>query len=327
MRARLLTNPVTEISLISLFAFLLSLSLALFSSSIALANSTGDQLESDLATMLLMQDLGLTNHPQAAETHREIVSDGANDTVEVSLYANIVGDIHLLIKGPHGFLTSNQRYITLLIASGIYTGKESIGLLSQLPGVVLVGIDYPNSIQSILTDPQNAFQFLRRTPGNIALSLEWLSRQSWVEGRGPSAMGVSLGGLFLPVALRMAQKLGVVIPRNVFAFTGSDLITIASNNLKNSVADNIKGPLLQLVSGLTLLNDPRLHLPFVPGDHLVVRADNDQTIPASSTDQLFDLLQGSKQSVVLHGGHIGSDTPDLISATESAILAWIDQGF
>ena len=176
-------------------------------------------------------------------------------------------------------MSSNKRYVTLLVASGIYTGKDSIALLAQLPNVVLVGIDYPDTIQRVLNDPQTAFQFLRRTPGDIALSLEWLSRQPWVEGRGPSAMGVSLGGLFLPVALRMAQKLGVNIPRSIFAFTGADLMTIATNNLKDAVGADMLPTVLKLIAGLTYLDDPQMHLPFVPGNHLVVRSDNDQNNP------------------------------------------------
>ena len=294
---------------------------------VAFADSSLDFFKSEIATALLMKDLGLIDRPQASELQRTLTTDGVSDTVVVDLHQNLVGAIHLMIKGPHGFLDSGSRYITLLVASGIFTGKDSIAILSQLPNVVLVGIDYPDTIQRVLKDPQTAFQFLRRTPGDIALSLEWLSRQTWVEAKGPSAMGVSLGGLFLPVALRMAQHLGVNIPRSIFAFTGADLVTIAANNLKSDVGADMMPTVLKLIGGLTYLDDPQMHLPFVPGNHLVVRADADQTIPSGSTDRLFELLNGSKKTVILHGGHINSNTPDLIAGTEAAVLSWINSGF
>ncbi len=326
MRASLFARHLNLLSLI-LISSLWIAALPNFAMADSLADLfSADLVKSEIATTLLMKDLGLIDRSRASETHRALTSDGISDTVEVNLHQNLVGDIHLLVKGPHGFLDSGSRYITLLVASGIYTGKDSIALLSQLPNVILVGIDYPDTIQKVLKDPQTAFQFLRRTPGDIALSLEWLSRQSWVEARGPSALGVSLGGLFLPVALHMAQRLGVNVPRSIFAFTGADLVTIAANNLKDDVSSDMMPTVLRLISGLTYLDDPQMHLPFLRGNHLVVRADADLTIPSTSTDRLFELLNGSKQSVTLHGGHINSHTPELITGTENAILNWVGNG-
>ena len=293
----------------------------------ARANGFGDFFRSEAATLLLMKDLGLDTHPDADELGRTITSTGDSDLVDVDLKQSQVGEIHILAKGPHGFASSGARFTTMLIVSGVFTGRDSIALLAQLPGVVVVGIDYPSSIPVIAHDPELAFQFLRKTPGSIALSLRWLSRQSWVESQGPSAMGISLGGLFLPVALRMTEHLGVNVPRSIFAFTGADLVTVAAANLKGAVSDDVRGPLLNLIATLTALDDPRMHLPFITGNHLVVRADQDQTIPPSATDDLYRLLQNPKQSVTLHGGHINTNTPVLIQQTEDAIVQWMGLKF
>lgn len=287
------------------------------------AQTSERDLKSQLATMLLLRDMGL-NEPARAVRIETVSQDLLEDYVSVELKHERAGDIRLLMKGPRGFLSSGARSLrAMLLVSGFFTGQESVRLLGEIPGAVIVGFQYPYGADDFGRDPSKIAQFLRQSPAQIALALQWLASQPWAAPKGLIATGVSLGGLILPSALHLAQEMGVNVPRGVFVCTGAHLTPIIESNLRPYLGeDNARTAALGLAN-LTTLHDPKIHLPYLKGSFLSLRTDKDEVIPASSTLLLEELLP-VVTSVVLEGPHINPDQTRVIEQTRRTILRWLN---
>jgi hypothetical protein len=296
--------------------------LVLLSSVMANSQSTERDFRAEISTALLIQDLDLSQ--PARLTRVDLSSDSDADYVSIRLEHPRAGQINLLLRGPTGFMSANHRSLrSLLLVSGFFTGKESVRLLEAIPRTVIVGYQYPYKADDFARDPALIAQFLRQTPGQIALALQWISGQPWAAPKGLITAGVSLGGLILPTALHMAQKMNVQIPRTVFVCTGAHLTPILESLLRPSLGNAKARQIAMGVANLTALHDPKLHLPYLKGSFLSIRTDRDQVIPESSTLLLEDLLP-VVTSVVLPGPHINPDQTEVIRQTRETILRWLN---
>lgn len=281
-------------------------------------------LLSKLATYTLMQNLKLSPLALRQTEIQEITTDQDIDIVKMLVHSEALPSVQLFLRGPAGFLTATDySYQTLFIASGFFTGASGVQLLGDIPKTVVIGYEYPYSTASILQDPAKLLHTFRVTAGQIALSLKWVTQQKWVKPNKTIAMGVSLGGLFLPTALHIAQEMNVSVSHVVFGFTGADLKAILTNNLKDQVSTNIADSLSFVIPAVNALNDPQLHLPYLKGQFLVVHAEQDQVIPREATEELFDLLPQPKSKIMLQGKHIDTTQTELIMQTKNAILSWL----
>ena len=277
-----------------------------------------------MATRFLMKDLGFKKTPAAALSGQRIQSERGYDLVEVTLDHPEAGQIKLLMKGPSGFINQTSRSLNcIFLVSGFFTGREAVKLMGDTGETVIVGLEYPYKLKDFVTKPENILQFVRQTPGQIALSLKYLSEQRWMDPQGLISMGVSLGGLFLPSGLHIAQMMGVEVPRSIFAFTGAHLTPIIEQSLEGQVPSEVAQYIAYTFANLTTLHDPKLHLPRLDGSFLVIRADEDKTIPLASSQMLEDLLPEDKKVAVVHGPHINTDQTEVIRQTQEAIGRWL----
>ena len=300
--------------------FILLMSFSLNSSAFEIKKTE----KADSAIRFLMQDLGFKKNADGVETYRVVQTDRGYDTAEITLNHPEAGEIKLLMKGPAGFLTRTNRSLNcIFLVSGFFTGREAVKLMGDTGNTVIVGYEYPYKMKDFATNPADLVQFVRKTPGQIALGLKYVSEQRWLEPSGLISMGVSLGGLFLPSALHMAQVLGVDVPRSIFAFTGAHLTPILEQNLEREIPSEIAQYIAYTFANLTALHDPKLHLPRLQGSFLVISADQDKTIPFASTQLLIDLLGEDKKYAVVHGPHINTDQKEVIKQTQEVVGRWL----
>jgi len=173
-------------------------SVFLFSSSIL-------QASSDPLLDFLLKDSGLVGSQVGAlpvqSTSMPDPKSG-QEFVQMQVSHPVLGAIKFLLRGPQGFRSSGKQFKLLIVAAGIRSGQETVRLLSAREDWIVAGFEYPESIGSISADPSKIARFIRFSSGHLALMNLYLSQQSWVQKEKMGIVGISLGGLFLPSALR-----------------------------------------------------------------------------------------------------------------------------
>jgi hypothetical protein len=271
----------------------------------------------------LIRDGGLLRPLAELQVTESVEQAQGFEQVAITLTHPTSGKVRLLLKGVEGFREQrSQRFKTLLLVSGFDTGAASVRLLGDIPNAVLVGFQYPFGLEDFEKNPQAFLEFFRRTPAHIALALQWLSGQPWVDRQGLVAVGVSLGGIFLPSSLFLAQKLGAAPSHTIFICTGADLKQIAKIHLEGMIASRADD-LGRAITWATLPLNPQIYLPLLSGNFLSLRTDHDQTIPLASSLRLESLLRGPLTVQVLAGPHIDVDQDDVIAQVKSAIRNWL----
>ena len=287
-------------------------------------------IKAEIATRILMKDSGLSKDGTLHLVSQNVMTESGLDFVEQTLTQEKVGQVKILLRGPHGFMDDKKNsYRCLFMASGFFTGKDGVKLLSPIANTVLVGYEYPYQLQDAQKDPKVIYKFLRQTPLQIASALQWLTQsystfeQGWMDNDGLYVIGVSLGGLFLPSSLDIASRLNVPIQGTIFAYTGADLAPVVVKAIHDQVPSDVAKVAGQAVAGLTALHDPRIHLPFLQGKFLVIRATEDQVFPIESGMLLEQLLPQPKTVRLVPGGHINTDQPDTIKMVQKIVSDWI----
>lgn len=298
------------------------------------ANSFGasalEELQSQWTTQLLMEDLKLSASTQIRAVEKTIKNEKFYDTVELTLQtwqdAERVGNVRLFISGPKGFLSNRSaNYPCLFVTAGFFTGRNSIKLIGAIQNTVLVGYEYPATMAGIQKNPLQFIQFLRQTPGQIAVALKWISQQAWLNPNNLYAMGVSLGGLFLPASLHIAQEMDVQVSKTIFGFSGAHLAPVLNQVLISQIPDErARREIVHAASNLTALHDPKLHVPFLKGSFLTIRADQDQIFPRESSATLESLLPQPTWNRVVRGPHIDEKQLDVIAQTREIVKSWLE---
>lgn len=284
-----------------------------------------DAFKAEIIAQLMKQDLGLDRDPVGRVSGIRSSIENGFEFVEVTLEHERLGATRLLLRGPAGFLLRRDRSLaTLLLVSGFFTGKQSVRLLGTGGDEVVAGLEYPHGIEDFTRDPGSVLQMVRKTPGQIALALNWLVRQPWVRTGRLVPVGVSLGGLFLPSALALAQKSGSGPLPAVFVCTGAHLTPILESHLRGRAPEPLVRAFVHAMANLTSLHDPKVHLPFLEGSFLSLRTESDEVIPLESSLKLEELLPGPKKSVVLPGPHINEGRDEIIQGVQQEIRRWVE---
>lgn len=278
--------------------------------------------KAQMAAKTIHFELGIKAYPLAVPTIVNLVrEDSTMQIYQIRLDHSVAGRISLMLKGPKGFLHEQARDLRgLMVVSGFFTGEQSVNLIGELDGKVVIGFEYPYNADDFLNDPGAILQFVRKTPAQIALALGWLSRQPWMHPQGLSIMGVSLGGIFMPAGLHVSQLMGIEMEKTIYVCTGVNLTAILAENLKSYVPPFLLSPIISLLAAPMVLADPKLHIPELKGSSLVIQTDRDTVIPIESQQELWSLLNSPKQQIVLPGPHVNPEQTELISLIQKAVL-------
>lgn len=298
--------------MIRLVLSLLILSVGLFSQA---EIDKEHQQKSDAAIEILARSLEINDLNRKMQVvSDQVVIKGDREIHSISLYQDQVGTTEILLSAPLGYATTGKKYALLFISAGFFSGKDAIKLIPDAEDKILIGYQYPTTKEKIEKDPSLFPKTLRIVPGQIALTLEWLMMNPAVDTTRFHVMGVSLGSLFLPVSLHLAQKRNVTPTTTLLCFGGADLGLVIDQALENSqpiLRDIAKA----LLGTLTAIHDPRLHLPYLKGSFFTVYATEDSIFPRETSLLQYDLLPEPKELHWVQGPHIDENQASVIYQT------------
>ncbi len=226
--------------------------------------------------------------------------------------------IRVSLRFPQNF-DSNKKYPTVLLLGGTRSALETIARLPSVGENILVTFQYPSINQ--LEPLKSLDRDLKTMPAQITSLLMWLNQQEWVDSFRLSAVGVSFGGLVLPVSLTMAQSLGVHVNSVVFAYTGGELAHLIA---QNSGAGQRERNLIE--NGLllpSLLVDPVIFLPHLQGRFLLIMSEEDEIFGPLSTQAFIRATPEPKEVILIDGEHISAHNQELIEQLMGFSFEWL----
>ena len=208
-----------------------------------------------------------------------------------------------------------------IILGGPYTGREAARLVGDTHGIVVAAISYP-----FAGNPRpDAATFLREipairgafldTPPAIMLALDHLLRLPGVDTSRVEAIGVSLGAPFVCVAGAIDGRI-----TRVWAVHGSGG---SYQPLEANMQRTIRFAPLRMVAAAianVIISGPRLDPVrwvgrIAPRPFVMVNATDDERLPRSAVDALYQAAHEPKERVWMTGIHVHGD-----SATISRIV-------
>ncbi len=292
---------------------LFSLLVGFFTANVS-ANSASLRLE------FIQKNLEFDKYKQVHLVSFEVLS---SDLLRVSVERGNSGPITLLMKGP-AYFWEHSNYPILFISSGFDAGAKSLNLIQEDLGAILVGMDYSTTKKDIERDPSLFLKMIRTTPGQIVAAIQWIQEQKWYNKKlGLHYMGISLGSLFMPVSLSLAQKNGIYVSSEIFGFGGTDIGQIFEHHLRPLLGNEWSLNIKNAVELITLFYEPRLYLQELKAPNLLIFAKKDQIFPYTSMEKLIQLTPDPKKIVWIDGQHIDVDRPEVISETIQIVAQWL----
>ena len=212
-------------------------------------------------------------------------------------------------------LVDSGRALPLaLILGGPYKGREAARMVGDTRGTVVAAISYP-----FTGNPRpDAATFLREipkirgafldTPPALMLALDYLLRQPYVDRSSVEAIGVSLGAPFVCIAGALDQRI-----TRVWAIHGSGgSYTPLEANMKRTIRF---APLRKLAAAIAnvIIAGPRLDpVRWVgrisPRAFVMVSATDDERLPRTAVDALYEAAREPKERVWMSGAHVHGDS-------------------
>lgn len=269
---------------------------------------------------------GANSQFTSGRIERAIVSQTEDFVTErIRLDTLAFGRAEFFKRTPRG--PEAQAWPTLVLLSGLHIGKNSLDLVPPIKGLSVVTMDYPFDMARPTEKIIEALpkDYLRIQAQVMALFL-WLKSIPEVDADKIVSLNISFGSFVVPQALVSLQKFGFVPAATVFAFGGSDFISVleyhlAKKNLDPQVQDLARVQLSRLKKQIR----PEQHLPRLKGPFLVVLGTEDEVVPPSVSRSTFNALQEPKTLLELPVGHINSDQPEIIQSSLSGILRWLQE--
>lgn len=279
------------------------------------------KLKSDSVALLLSNQLQVRT-PMTLSAENISIKDN-REFHELTFSHPASGTAKILISGPVGFSQAGKVYPVLFVMSGFQTGAQSLALIGDPGEYVLVGYQYPYTAEEMLEAPERLSQSFILTIGQVVGLWKWLSTQAWADAKKISTLGVSLGSLFMPVSLRVAEFQKFTPYKVIFAFGGADVTSVIVQELSPRLPESARAGFSNLVENATNLIAPKTHLSYLKGSFLVIRGLRDEVFPKESGEQLENLLPQPKTIVHLDTKHINVDTYDIIQPTIKAIYSFL----
>ena len=279
---------------------------------------------SDLAISAIAQSLNFNQASTVSVSRATTTYTESRELIEFVLHNSNSGETQILVSGPKGFTQSPNAFSTLFISAGFMSGQSTVGLVENPGDTILVGYQYPFDKHQIQADPSLLYKSMLLVPGQMALAISWLSKQSFVNTNKFHVMGVSLGSLLLPVTLRLNQMQNVIPTSTLLCFGGSEYGLVFDHVLSQIVKEKIlRGALVNGLANLLAPYNPKLHLPHLQGPFFTLYAEEDQIFPKVASLEQFALLPEPKEMHWITGPHIDVDQPEQIAKTMELIKEFI----
>lgn len=292
----------------------------------AYAQSEGDYLRAQLALKLVQENLRLDEKDLKFKVVKTTETEENGRLLrKVSLNHPEAGTANILINAPRDFDKADKRFPVIFITAGFVTGSNAIRFLPTRDDLILIGFDYPTTPEEIQKDPSLLTKAIRIIPGQMALTLEWLKEQSWTNPYSIHPVGVSLGSLFLPISLKLAEARGFIPRSTSLMFGGAHLQPVLETLIGGNVPPQVAKPTIDLILSVTAPYDPKMYLPLLRGPFLHVFGSDDNIFPRSTSVMQFVLLPQPKESHEIQGVHIDPSQPQIVKEAAEIFLRFLEK--
>lgn len=241
---------------------------------------------------------------------------------EVRALNSITLTISMPVERPEG-----ARYPVVYMLPGLYSEKDITSYVQNVGNTIVVSYQYAfgNLNPALVTKVNNVGRNILAVPAQVSASMKWLKDQTWVDPTRVSLMGVSLGGVFLPLCQRFMNSQGISVYSSVIAYAGTDLQEIFSHSVESRMGSKESKVAMNVLKVFFTPLEPKTHLPYLTGKFLVIYGNEDGYMAPDNSIALYNLLPGSKDLIGLAGGHINSKKPEAISLLNEAAFGWLQQ--
>lgn len=258
------------------------------------------------------------------------VIEGASSFQDVRITARSGLVVNLNVRRQ---LSDSGRPLPLaVILGGHVTGSAAARLVGETPGVAVAAVSYPftgnpkpGTATFLREIPKIRGAFLD-TPPAIMLALDYLESRQDVDGRRIEGIGVSLGAPFITIAASMDRRFS-----RVWALHGSGG---SYAPLEASMRRTIKSAPLRAVAATianVIIAGPRLApekwvADIAPRPFIMVNASEDERLPRSAVDVLYDSAAEPKEMMWMSGKHIHADRETIERLVQIVMTRIADQG-
>lgn len=227
---------------------------------------------------------------------------------------------------------SGRRLPLAVILGGHVTGSAAARLVGETPGVAVAAISYPftgnpkpGTATFLREIPKIRGAFLD-TPPALMLALDYLESRDDVDGRRIEGIGVSLGAPFITIAAAMDPRFS-----RVWALHGSGG---SYAPLEASMRRTIKSAPLRAMAATianVIIAGPRLApekwvADVAPRPFIMVNASEDERLPRSAVDVLYESAAEPKEMMWMSGKHIHADRETIERLVRIVMTRIADQG-
>lgn len=246
---------------------------------------------------------------------------GNRDRLIVKLSDDSGRPFRLVIDGPQDFTSSPHP--VLFVSAGFFAGTQPVDLMKDDSDFVIAAFEYSDHPHDLMSQPEELVNILKQVPARLFFSVRWLQQQNWVAHDQVHILGLSLGSLYLPVALRLLQSYKIPFASFINGFGGAEVRTPFFHVLQGYLDDEKAGIAADLVETLTAPFDPAIYLPRLKGPKLVLHATRDELFTPEVSEQLDETITGPKLTCFLNARHIDMDRPTEIRMTFGILRAWL----
>ncbi|MCU0619197.1 MAG: hypothetical protein MUF40_04740 [Gemmatimonadaceae bacterium] len=233
--------------------------------------------------------------------------------------------VELLVKRP----VDGARAPLVLILGGHNTGRDAARLIPDTRGRAVVALSYPYAGPhklkglAVVRHVPAIRRALLDTPPAIALALDWLATQPWVDTTRIDGVGASLGTPFMTVAAARDPRIGrlwsvhgagdtrALLEHNARRYVPAALLPAAA-----TVADIlVAGPYLTPEKWIAAV---------APRPVVMLNATEDEKLPRATVETLYDAAGAPKRLVWMPGRHVGRNRPEIVRPLVATVLAMMD---
>jgi len=210
-----------------------------------------------------------------------------------------------------------RRLPLVVVLGGHVTGAEAARLVGETPGVMVTAVSYPfsgdprTSKSAFLRDIPRIRSAFLDTPPALMLALDYLLARPDVDPTRVEGVGVSLGAPFITIAGALDTRF-----TRVWAIHGSGGSYVPLEaNMRRTIGF---GPVRALAAGVAnvIIAGPRLAPELwvsriAPRAFIMVNATEDERLPRSAVDALYQRAAHPKEQIWMPGGHVHGDAPTI----------------
>jgi dienelactone hydrolase len=270
----------------------------------------------------------LARRSHLVESSREAADTVDGHVIEpVRLRAASGLHVELLLKRPVGTGTAGVRVPVVVLLGGHHVGRQAANYIPDTGGRAVAALSYPYrgahrlSAVGALRAAPTIRQAVLDTPPAVMLALDYLLAQPWADTARVEAVGASLGTSFMTVATALDPR----ITRLWSVHGAGDNERLLRHNTRPYVrlkpARSVAARFAGRVVAARALSPERWVARVAPRPFVMVNATEDERLPRSAIQALYDSARAPKELVWLPGKHVQRSRPEVLRALVATVLA------